>query len=177
MEEAPVPKYTVRYTGLFDFDALYAAIIDWAKNYGYLWHEIYYKHKVPTPLGAEQQFQWELTKKVTEYIHYKIRMTVHIWDMLEMDVETNGRKKSLTSGRMYIIIEGKLGLDWANQFGGSRFAQKLGKWYAGFVYKKEIESVYWDQLHYRVINLQTMIKKYFDMQTKTHVFKHYLGEH
>mgnify|MGYP006415683771 CR=1 FL=1 len=46
------PPITLRYHGLFDFDGMYAAVIDWAKNYGFKWHEKDYKHKVPSPSGA-----------------------------------------------------------------------------------------------------------------------------
>ena len=39
MGDEKLPRITLRYNGLFDFDAMYAMIIDWAKNYGYMWHE------------------------------------------------------------------------------------------------------------------------------------------
>jgi hypothetical protein len=176
-ENENVPKYEVRYSGLFDFDGLYAAVIDWGKNYGYMWHEIYYKHKVPRPTGAEQQFRWDLTRKVTNYLSHKIVFIVHIWDMLEVEVDVNGIKKPLTSGRIFIKIQGTLITDWQNKFEGSKFKQKLGHFYRHFVYGKEVEAIYGDQLHYRVIDMQTILKKYFDVQTKKHVYKHYLGEH
>ena len=172
-----VPKYEVRYSGLFDFDGLYAAVIDWGKNYGFMWHEIYYKHKVPRPTGAEQQFKWQLTKKVSGYLSHKIDFLVHIWDMLEVEVDVNGVKKPLTSGRIYIKISGTLIMDWQDKFTGSGFKEKLGHWYRHFVYRKEVEAIYWDQLHYRIIDMQTILKKYFDVQAKKHAFKGYLGEH
>jgi len=170
------PKITVRYRGLFDFDGLYSAVIDWAKNYGYMWNEIDYKHKIPSPRGAEQELKWEITKKVTDYIHYKILFNVHVWELTELEVEIDGKKKPLSNARIYIIMTPTLTFDWQKKFTKGKFAQKLGKIYRNLVKKKEVESLYNDQLYYRAWNLQAVIKKYFDMQTKKYAYKGYMGE-
>ena len=176
MPSTPVKKFMLRYDGLFDFDGMYAMVIDWAKNYHYMWHEVSYKHKVPVPTGAEQEFDWQLTKEVTEFIHFTIKIGVHIWDMVDVEVDVDGDKKSLTSGRISIDITPVYGWDWQKKFSGSGFAEKLGAWYTGFVYKKEFESVYGDQIHYRAMNLHALFKKYFDMQSKKYEYKKYLGD-
>ena len=170
-----LPKITLRYHGLFDFDGLYAAVIDWAKNEGFIWHEKAYKHKVPSPAGAEQEIDWEISKNVTEYIKYTILFTLHIWDLLEVEVDADGKKKTLSNARIYIIINGSITTDWQGRFEkGSRFAQMLGKWYNKTV--NPVEQMYFDQLYYRIWNLHAIIKKYFDMQTKKYAYKGYLGE-
>lgn len=176
MGEYSVKRFTLRYKGLFDFDGLYAAVIDWAKNYGYMWHEIDYKHKVPSPKGAEQEWKWELTLNVTNYIRYTITFILHGWEMMEMDVDVNGKKKSLTSGMLYIWIDGKINSDWQKKFSGKWWPKKLGEWYDKYVFQKEIDSNYGDQLHYRILNLHAVLKTFFDMQTKKYAYKGYLGE-
>ncbi len=169
-------KITLQYNGVFDFDGMYAAVIDWAKNYGYLWHERSYKQKVPSPKGAEMEFEWEMSKNVTEYICYKILLTVHTWDTFETDVEVDGKKKTLTNSRLYIIINSVVETDWQGRFAkGSGFTRKLGRWYEKLT-AKNLEGVYADQLYYRVWNLHALLKKYFDLQSKKHVYKGYLGE-
>jgi hypothetical protein len=170
------PKITLRYNGLFDFDGLYAAVIDWAKNYGYMWHEQDYKHKVPSATGAEQEFKWFLTKNVTEYIRYDILFTIHSWDMLEVQVDVDGQKKDLTNARLYIWMEGTLHYDWQKKFSkGGWFGRKLGTVY-NKVMMLDMEVKYFDPLYYRMWNLQAILKKYFDMQTKKYSYKGYLGE-
>ena len=37
-----LPVITLRYNGLFDFDGWYASMVDWSKNYGYLFLESIY---------------------------------------------------------------------------------------------------------------------------------------
>ena len=174
MPDTPTPRATIRYSGLFDFDGLYAAVIDWAKNYGYKWHEVDFKHKVPSPSGAEQEWKWRLMKDVNEFIHFDILFTVHSWDLQDVVVEYEGKKKNLTKGMIYIWIDGKLTHDRTKRFGGSKFKEWMGKTYAK-IYDPEI-SEYWDTLHYRILNLHSILKKYFEMQTQKHPYKGYLKE-
>ncbi len=172
-----VPVMTLRYSGLFDFDGLYAAVVDWAKHYGYKWHEQVYKHKMPNPKGAEQELEWIIEKKVTEYISFQVNFIIHSWEQTEVEVEVESKRKSLTNAKIYLIMRGTVTYDWQKRFRGGKLAEKLGKWYAGAVYKKELESIYHDQLYYRLQNLQSILKKYFDLQTQKYAYKGYLGEH
>ena len=176
MPSEHTPTITLRYNGLFDYDGLYAAIIDWCKNYGFMWHEVDYKHKVPSPAGAEQELVWQLTKRVTDYIHFKITFVVHIWDLLEVKVDTGGKQRTLSNARIDMVMKGTLEYDWQKRMKGSKFADWLGRTYRNLVFKKELEGGYVDQLYYRMWNLHALIKKYFDMQTKKYAYKGYLGE-
>lgn len=170
-----LPKITVKYDGLFDFDGLYEAVVDWAKNYGYKWHESDFKHKVPSPRGAEHEFKWVLEKKVTGFIQYNIILAFLLRDMIEVEVEVGGSKRKLTQARISVIIDGNLAYDWQGRFSGNKFAEKLGLWYSKIM-MGDIETKYLDPLYYRIWGLHSLIKKYFDMQTKKFAYKRYLGE-
>ncbi|MFH1682586.1 MAG: hypothetical protein ABIA37_02200 [Candidatus Woesearchaeota archaeon] len=166
----------IRYTGLFDMDGVYSAMVDWCKNYGFIWQEGTYKHKVPTPKGAEQEFEWTAEREVTDYIKNTIFIKGHLWDATEVDIEVNGKRKTLTNGRMEMVITGSLITDWQGTWKGGKFIQWLGKAYENYILKKDIESIYWDEMYYRLWNFHAVLKKYFDLQAKWHEYKNYLGE-
>jgi hypothetical protein len=168
-----VPVIRVRYNGLFDFDGLYASVIEWAKSYNYMWHEKQFKHKV-NPGGAELEIWWYVEKRVDEFIKYDIDMNVHIWDLHEVEVDISGKKKKLTNARIEIKIKGKVIGD-QNEF--SKGKGKLNKIFSG-LYKEKVnpEEDHEGILHYRINNLQGVMKDYFDMQTKKNVYKGILGE-
>ena len=172
----PLKRAIIRYSGLFDFDALYATIIDWCKNHGYNWHEVTYKHKVPSPRGAEQEWRWRAEKEVNDYFKYELFFIPHAWDLTEIEITKDGKKKTLTNGRMEIIIEPTLVLDWQGRWKRNRFTEWLGTQYYQVI-RREIENVYHDELYYRMWGLQTAIKKFFNMQTKWNEWRKYLGEH
>lgn len=177
MPTTPVyTKQTLRYNGLFDFDGLYAAVVDWAKTYGYMWHEKTYKHKIPSPKGAKQELDWILTKNITNYLSHRIEFTVTSWDTTEVEIDVGGKKRPLTNARIDMVMRGFLTYDWQELFKGSGFIKKLGDWYRNIVFKKELEGIYNDQCHYRQLDLHAIIKKYFDLQAKKYAYKGYMGE-
>ena len=176
MKPIAMKPIMLRFAGVFDLDGLYVAVTDWGKNYGFLWHEVDYKHKVPIPAGAEQEIKWELSKKVTSFIQYKIGVNLKIGDLKEVMVEENGKKKRLSSARIQVTMDGSLIPDWQDIFGGSKFAERLGSWYTGIFIKKDLESTYWDQLYYRMWNLHAVMKKYLEMQNQKYAYKGYLKE-
>ena len=166
----------LRYKGLFDFDGLYAGVVDWAKNYNYFFHEKVYKHKVPSAKGAEQELRWSLTQKVDEYVIYEFILEFHIWDMKEVKVNVGGRQKSLSSGRIEIKVAPLLHTDWQKKFDEKVWWQRLlGKLYFK-VMITDIEVFHIDTLRYRHNNILAHIRKLLDMESKTHVYKEYLGE-
>ncbi len=170
-------KSTLRYNGLFDFDGLYATTIDWAKNYGYLWNETIYKHKVPSPRGAKQELTWIMTKNVTEYISYFIIIKIRMWDLTEVVVDIGGRKKALSSARVEMMMDYNVTPDWQKKFkSNNKWVKKMGDFYKDVIFGKRLDSIYGDQLHYRVLNLHSLLKQYFDMQSKKYTYKGYLGE-
>lgn len=175
MSKQDLPPIIIRYTGLFEFEGIYKIIIDWCKNYGYTWEEETYKHKVPSPRGAEQEFRWIAEKEVTDYLKYKIEMEAHGWDMTEIVMEKDGKKKSLTNARFEIIIKGIVITDWQGKWKKGRLPQFLGNIYEKFVIRRELDGLYADGLFYRLLSLQTLLKKFFDMQTKWNEYKGYLG--
>ncbi len=174
MGDMPMPQILLQYNGLFDFDGMYMAIIDWAKHYEYNWHEKDYKHKVPDQ-GAEQEMVWMMNKKVTDYIHFNIVITVHIWEMYDVAVQAEGKKKTLTNARMSLKMDGKVTYDWQKRFGEKGFRGWLGKTYYKLM-KKDLEGIYYDMLYYRMWNLHAILKKYMDMQSKYYAYKGYLKE-
>ncbi|MBT3297816.1 hypothetical protein HN385_02740 [archaeon] len=167
----------VRYEGLFDFDGLYAAIVDWSKNFGYRWHEASYKHKVPSTKGAEQEFKWILERDVDQLASFKILIEAHTWDQMEVVIESDGKQKTLTNARIEIVIKPSISLDWQKRFKGGpwKIWDKVWEIYFKLV-REELELKYGDTLIYRLYGFQAMLKKFFDMQSKNNAYKRYLGD-
>ncbi|MBR9682997.1 hypothetical protein GOV03_00465 [Candidatus Woesearchaeota archaeon] len=175
MTKIGLPKAYIQYTGLFDFDGFYAAMIKWLKEREYEWHEKGQKHKVPTPKGAELEWNWEGRKEVTDYIKYVLGIKAHLWDITEVKVDQGRRKKKLMNGRIQLVMSGQVITDWQKKWGKNKFTKFLGRLYEKMI-RREIEAVYIDTLYYRMWDLHAVIKKYFDMQTKWNEYNKYLKE-
>ena len=171
-----VPPIYIRYEGLFDFEGLYQAAVDWCKSHRYFFEETDFTHKVPSPLGAEQEVWWRMDTNVTEYVKFSMKIIIHLWEMTEVEVVKDGKKKVLTSARVQIEMTGVMDTDWQNKFAGSRLKKIMGKLLEDYVWRKELSAGYFDMLMYRMWNLHTLFKKYLDMQTAWNEYAGYLKE-
>ena len=166
-------KLTIKFNGIFDFSGLYRVSHDWMINQGYYFEEKLYKHKVPSPAGAEQDIEWEGWIKATEYIKYWIYMYIKLFDLKEIEVIKDGEKKKLYKARMIIEISGDVELDYTNRFGSSRFGLALRNFMHKHVWKHtegRIGSIWWDELYYRTFKLHQVIKEFLDMESKGNAY-------
>ncbi|MDP3990432.1 MAG: hypothetical protein Q8Q01_04475 [archaeon] len=168
MPKDPLPPLTIRYNGIFDFDRLYAMVVDWAKMYNYFWLEKKHVHKVRNG-SVEQELSWQATREATEYIRLIVNIDIKMWDLKEVELEVAGRKRLLSNARIEIKISGKVEYDWQG------FAEKnpkiIMRW-LGKIYplKTEIPDEYFIQLYSKLVNLHSLMKQYFDMQSKRNPF-------
>ncbi len=172
----PTKKLIVRYKGIFDMEGLYRVIVQWLKSKRYWFHESTYKHKVPTPHGAEEEIKFAAERKVDEYHLYNINMYFHLWHITEVEVIKDGKKKKLTKGQIEIQIKGELVLDYQGRFDKSPFFQALRGFYHKYLIKDKLENVWYDTLYYRTLKLQALIKDYLDIEAKSHEYEGYMGD-
>lgn len=148
----------IKHKGYFDFEGLYRSMIGWFDKYKYDFHEDRYKDKTFTKLGPEIEPKWRAERKVTEYIRFDMKVTWHIWEGKEVEVEIDGVKKKRTTGRLSIELKGTVLLDYTGIFSKKKFL--------GTLYKKlldrEIRSKYLSVLEDEVFKLQTQIKSYLN---------------
>ena len=169
-------RLVIRYKGLFDFEGLYTLVVQWFKYRGFWFHERTYKHKVPSPKGAEDEIEWDGMKKISEYVAHAINVYIHLWDMTEVKVVKDGVEKTLTNARMEIVIRAIMTLDYQKKWERGAFWNALGDFYEKYIIKKEFETIQWDQVWYRAHKLHAIIKDFMDMQAKGYEYKGYLGE-
>lgn len=172
----PLPPLRIKYKGLYDMDGLYLLIVQWIKARRMEFHETAYKHKVPSPMGAEQEISFTGEREVNEYVKFSLDVDMHLWDMTEVEVEKDGVKKKLTNARIEIVLSGNIELDYEEMWKQSNFFMKLRDWFYTYILDKEIGAFYLDPWYYRVQRLHTQIKDFLDMQAKGYAYEMYLGD-
>jgi len=153
----------VKYSGEFDYEALYLTIYNWLKKKGYLINETY-KHKM-TPSGAEVELTFKGDKKVTEFFKYKIECETKIWGLSEFEATRHGKKQKLNKGRMNITLSITLHLDYNSRFDKSEFTQRLFNMIRFTLLRKKIIIVWAGALMAECYQLHTEIKKQLGMET------------
>ncbi len=166
----------IRYTGIFDFNGLYQAMVKWLKSRRYWFHEDVYKHKPGGPFGKELEISWRAEKKVTDFHKTTMKVSFHIWDLKDVEVIKDGKKKKLQKARIEIKLNAEITLEYQNRWQKSKFYKALYKFYTNYVIKKEWTSFWGDTVYYRLIKFHAFIKNYLDMEAKANEYEHYLGD-
>ncbi len=161
----------IKYGGIIEYNKFLKTLRDWMVTQGYEFHERSLKHKVPTPTGAEEEFQWWGWRKVNSYVKYHIDVFIHVWDLHDVEVVREGKKQKLQSLRMQVEMSGRCELDWSSRFGGSKFLQSMANFYNTYIVKKNIDNIWTDELYYRVYKLQQTAKNFLDFETKTSAYE------
>lgn len=171
-----LPKLTIRYKGVLDLEGLYRVFVQWLKARRYWFHETTYKHKVPSPFGAEEEIMFHAERKCTEYYRHDIDIYFHIWDQQPVEIIKEGKKQKLIKAKFEIQIKGTLVTDYQGKFDKTAFMQKLRDFMHRHIIKERLESIWADELYYRTLKLQAVIKDYIGMYTKSHEYAGYLGD-
>ncbi len=172
----PNPELMVRYTGVLDLDGLYRVIVQWLKARRYWFHETTYKHKVPSPFGAEEQIRFRAERKCSEYYKHDITIMFHIWDQVPVEIIEEGKKQKLIKAKVEIVIQSTCTLDYQNKFGKTPLMRMLRTFFQNYIIREKIENIWGDELYYRTIKLQAVIKDFINMHTKSHEYENYMGD-
>lgn len=162
--------HRIKYDGIFDWEGLYRMIYDWFRARNYYFEETSIKYKVPSPLGAEVKVDMSGWRKTTDYIKEWVSVFIIFYDLREVEVIKDGKKKKLMKGKMIIEVHGYVETDWQGRWNQTQFGQYLKEFYDKFLIKKDLENVWWDRLYYIMYKLHTEIKNYLDMENRENAY-------
>ena len=161
----------VKFSGIFDYEQLMKTLRSWIVNQGYEFHETSVKYKVPSPSGSEIEYAWWGWRKVNSYVKYHIDIFFHFWHFHDVEVVRDGKKQKLQSARLQMEISGRVELDWTSRFGGSKMMQALADFYDNYIIRRDIDTIYGDQLYYRLYKFQRVAKEFLEFESKESAYE------
>lgn len=175
----PFPTSYIQYKGVWDVQDLYETIIDFFKLQKFKFHERYYRHRRPSPFGAERRYIWEATRKAEDYYQFVVVIHIDAHDTTDVEVRLpDGSKKVYTKGRIRIVIMGRVEVDYEKKWEGNVFYAQLRNFYNKYVIQKKMEAIWWDELHYKVCNkLRNIIQQRLKMESEEYEHRYFAGVH
>jgi len=152
----------IRYKGVFDFPEIWRLIGDWFESKGFEVLETKAKHRTGA-LGEEMECGMEAWRNVTDYYRFRMWTYVKYYDGQTVEIVKNGVKKKVIKARVYFRVSGQLVIDYSDRYDKSRMMRQLGKFLNDYVLKWQWDSIYGDQLNYKILELQNVIKEYLNM--------------
>ena len=103
------------YEGLFSVTELYQLIDTFFREKGFDKKEMRNIEMVK-PDGKYIEVELQPWKKITDYARHIIRVEMKCFNIKEVEIEKDGRKIKMNSGRVNFIFDGYLQTDWENKW-------------------------------------------------------------
>lgn len=158
----PQQAVVVRYKGPFDWTFIYRAIFRWFEQRRFKVHEDRYKDT-----GKRIKEDMSATREIDEFFSETYKVKWEMWKLTRKEVVVRGEPRVIFNGMAQVTISGSITTDRAHMYKGnpSAFQRFLGNLLMDARWK-EIEGVVIDTMEYRLQELQTMIKKAFNMSAQ-----------
>ena len=127
-EKDVILKESVDYTGIYSYPAFYGFAHSWLndeKEYGVI--EEKYAEKISGNSKAID-IEWKATKKISDYFKIEISVKFEIKNLVDVEVEIDGKKKKSNQGKVKVEIKGVLIKDYNSEWDvskGWRFMRDL----------------------------------------------------
>ncbi|MGM5485400.1 MAG: hypothetical protein ACQEP1_06030 [Nanobdellota archaeon] len=155
----PHDEYVIiKNKGVADIKQLYADIRRWFRNHDYEFHEKDQKSKIPSPMGAEEELKMFGKRKEDDFIQFEIKLEIHTWDVIPVEVMKNGKKVEMSKCRAKIVMWPLLHFDYEDKFEKSFFFEGLRKWYINNIIKRRFQ-IQGDKLEYEFFELHDLLKR------------------
>ena len=151
---------SIRYKGVFDMKKLYNGMYAWFTKRGYRFMETLHKHKPP-----ETEIEWTAKRKIDDYFLYNIWIEFYIWELEDVEVVRDGKKKTMQKARMKITFKCDFTTDYSGRWEGTWMKKKLEKIYNHYIIRHDILFKHEATLYYVLYELHELTKQLLEMET------------
>lgn len=134
-----IDKLRIRYKGVFSFEELLSFFRSWLKDNNFFILEPKYKYR-----PKEQEVKLTGILKRNEYVMYTVEVTLKTEDVQDIELVKEGKKLNMQEGKLSIIFEGRMELDWQKRFQGNKLLIALQDFFHKYIIKKKIEEEWMD---------------------------------
>lgn len=139
-EKEEVIKEKVEHSGIFNFSEFYSFAHRWLKEEDYGVAEEKYTEKV-SGNARDIYFEWKASKQLSDYFKIEIKMKFDISDLVDVEVEIDGKKKKMHKGKVGLEIKGTLVRDPDSKWDTSPFYRFLRDVYNKYLVPKRVENI------------------------------------
>ena len=143
----------IRQDAEFDLKAFHKALYQWGIENKYNYNEKTMQEKAKSH-GKEIDIVWEYDRKVTDFIKFKV--TVALWG-----VGMNHTKDGKIKGKVEVILDSEMEMDWQNRWDTTPFHKFLRKVYI-FYFKKQYFLNYAGKCWEDTYSLHAVVKSHLN---------------
>jgi len=130
---------TVSYTGYFDFAKLWRVIRDYMESRGFFYTERQH-NEIVKEHGKEIYIEVDVDRELSDYVKGRVRIECRVHDLVDVEVDVDGKKKVLNDGKVTITFESYVLTDWEGRFDGMGYLFFIRTMLEKFVYERQINK-------------------------------------
>lgn len=156
-----VDKRKIHYNGYFDMDELYQLLRDIVgQDYRYAIYEEEYSRDMDE---GEAKIDWRCERKETDFIRYRIDITVYVSNLSKGKVKKGGREVRLEQGDIEIHFTAYLESDYMVRWETSAWLKLLKGIYQKYLVKSSYEN-HQEQVAQDLWSIVDEVKGFFQIQ-------------
>jgi hypothetical protein len=160
-EKIQVTKEKVENSGIFDFKGLYSYVHSWLREENYDTVEEKYTETV-SGNSRNIYFEWTSTKKLSDYFKRELKFKFDIKELVEVEVEIDGKKKKMNKGKVSVEIKGNLIRDPESKWESTPYYRFLRDVYNKYVIPARVDNM--ESLTFSdVVTLKEELKAYLEL--------------
>ncbi len=121
-EKEQVVKEKVEHNGLLDFSSLYSFAHSWLKEENFGVDEEKYAEKT-SGNSRDIDIEWKAMKDFSDYFIFEYKIKFEVKNLIDVEVEIDGKKKTMNKGKITIEITGVLVKDKDSKWDSSPFSR------------------------------------------------------
>ena len=162
VERKSIISKTIHYEGLFTTIELYNLIDDWIKDKGYDRKEEL-DEEIITEGGKQVRLKIKPWKKTSDYANNVIKAAIYMFNVNDVIIEVDGKKKKMQKGRIEISMEGMMETDYEGKMQNRPFYLFMREVFDRFIYRSYTDHAE-NILVGDVEHLWLTLRSYFNMQ-------------
>jgi hypothetical protein len=139
-EKDVIIKEKLDHSGVFDFSAFYSFAHGWLKNELYGVVEEKYTEKV-SGKGRDIYIEWKATKMISDYFKIEHSIKMDIKELVDVEVEIDGKKKKMNKGSISIEVKGSLIKDWESKWDTTPNFRFLREVYNKYIIRQRVDAM------------------------------------
>jgi len=139
-EKEEIVEEKFEYSGVFHFTEFYSFAHKWLKNEDYGIVEERYNENV-SGNSRSVYIEWKASKQISDYFKIELKMKIDIRELVDVEVEMDGKKKKMHKGKISMGIKGNLIRDPESKWDGSALNRFLREIYNKYVIPSRIDGV------------------------------------
>ncbi len=157
-------KEKLEHAGLFDFQGFYGFAHSWLDEEEYGVVESKYAEKIAGN-NREITAEWDASRELSDYIKMEMKIKFEVKEMVDVEVEIDGKKKKMNRGKLTIEIKAALAKDPDSKWDSSPFNRMARGLYDKYIIPSRLDAMR-TGVRKDVQDLKEALKAYLELTGK-----------